>query len=481
MRRESATVYADQFEYLADCFELIRLRCDAYALRTDAMETERMSRYSERHGRGSDRGHLLEIYYDLDRSIARKEDLIVRRKKDTEKSGARFAIDTFSQNYSLGRDEMKIILVLLYNESAGRNQTRYTTGNDILNLIYPTSVEALKASRFFSAGASLIGKALVRCLPDEDGANFLRANYEVTEKTLREVLGGRSGEYNSVLETLPEGPFQIREPAFDLNRVVLGDQVRAVLEDVLWQAREGQMLFQQWGMDRLLEKGRGLVVLFSGLPGTGKTMTAEGMAGALKRKLLVVDYSQLESKWIGETEKNIVQIFRAASDARSVLLLDEADAILAGRLDGGHYNDRAYNRQVSLLLQELEHFDGLCILTTNRSTSLDEGLARRISTTVTFDVPGPPEREEIWRRLISPRVPLSVDVDIPALAMRFQLTGGHIKNIVVSALRTAARRGGEEARVTQRDFMAAGEREKAAFRSESRRIGFGKMEGLSYS
>jgi SpoVK/Ycf46/Vps4 family AAA+-type ATPase len=206
----------------------------------------------------------------------------------------------------------------------------------------------------------------------------------------------------------------------------------------------------------LLEKGRGVVILFSGLPGTGKTMTAEAMAGALGRKLLVADYSQLESKWIGETEKNIVSVFRVAAGAGAVVLLDEADAILAGRLDGSHYNDRAYNRQVSLLLQQLEHFEGLCILTTNRGTTLDEGLARRIGSTVIFGVPGPPERERIWRSLISPRVPLVPDVDLALLAERYPLCGGHIKNIVVSALRSAARREGPAGREREAGVQAGG-------------------------
>jgi len=480
MSREAVRLYGDQFDYLADCFELIRLRYDAYTLRTEAMETERMSRYAERHGR-ADRSHILEIYYDLDRSIGRKEETITRRKRESDRSGARFPIDTFAQTHHLNRDEVRILLVLLYNESAGRNQTRLTSGNDILSLLYPNSVEALKASRYLSPGATLLSRGLARALEEEEGANFLRANYEVTEKSLREILGGKSSEHASLMaEAVPEGPFRIREPRFNLDRVALDAAARQAVDEVIWQVKDGSVLMEDWELGNLLEKGRGVVVLFSGLPGTGKTMTAEAMAGTLGRKLLLADYSQLESKWIGETEKNIVQVFRAAAESDAVLLLDESDAILAGRLDGGHYNDRAYNRQVSLLLQELESFEGLCILTTNRETSLDEGLARRIGTTIIFGVPEPQEREKIWRGLISRKVPLDSDVDIAALAARFPLAGGHIKNIIVAALRSAARRGGTETRVTMNDFVRAAERERAGFRP-TRSIGFGRAKGYSFS
>ncbi|TPW10693.1 MAG: hypothetical protein FD129_1843, partial [bacterium] len=438
MRRESATTYSDQFEYLADRFELIRLKCDAYALRGEAGDFERTARWNDRHGKS----HLLGSIDDLDRTIQRREEAVTRRLRESEASGHRFAIDQFAETHQLSREEYEILLVLLFNESAARGQGRISSGNDILNLLFTSHVEALRASRYLSSSSTLLNHGLVRALPEEEGCNFLRSSYEVTEKTLREILGVRTraeGGESAQAQTsvLPEGPYRFIAPRFQLDRVVLDSAIRQQLEDVLWQMNDGRVLFDDWELGRLLEKGRGVVVLLSGLPGTGKTMSAEALAGSLGCKLLVADYSQLESKWIGETEKNIVTVFRAARDSGSVLLLDEADAILAGRLEGGHYNDRAYNRQVSLLLQELEQFEGLCILTTNRETSLDEGLARRLGATIQFGIPGPAEREQIWRGLISPRVPLAGDVDFTGLAADFALCGGNIKNAVVTALRGA--------------------------------------------
>lgn len=484
MRREAVAAYIDQFEYLADCFELIRLRLEAYALRHEALETERVARYSEQH-REIARSHVLEGYHDIQRSIARTEEMIARRRRDSEKQGVRFAIDQFVQAQQLGREEYQILLVLLYNESTGRHPGRVTTGNEILNLLFQHPADALRASRFLNPTAPLLSRGLIRALPDDEGTSFMRSNYELTEATLREVVGDRSrlsGDHEQLAaDILPEGPYRLVTPRFTLDRVVLDDRIRDQLHDLLWQIREGRRIFDDWEVGRLMEKGRGAVALLAGRPGTGKTMTAEGLAGSLDRRLLVADFSQLESKWIGETEKNIVAIFRAARQSGAVLLIDEADAILAGRLDGGHYNDRAYNRQVSLLLQELEEFDGLCLLTTNRESALDDALARRLSLTIHFGVPGPVERARIWRALVSPRVPLAADVDFSALADRFPLCGGHIKNAVLTALRTAARQGGERARVTQECFIRAAESEQTGFHPEPRPIGFGAGEGYSYS
>ena len=489
MRREQTGAYRDQFEYLADCFELIRRRGDSYNIRTDALETERMACYTEQSGFESERSHLLEIYRGIEGEVARKEAEVSRRKLETEALGIRFPLDAFVERFRLREEETQILLVLLYNESVGRSHARFTTGNEILNLLFPKPVGALKASRFLDVGATLLQEGLVRSISDDDGSNFLRAAYEVTEKTLHEVLGVR--DRNSIRESQNAsftsssawtGPFRAIAPRISLDRVVLAPAIRERIEDVLWQAEHGGELFREWGLDRVVEKGKGTIILLSGPPGTGKTMTAEAMASHLGRPLFVADYAELESKWIGETEKNIVAVFAAAAEAGAVLLLDEADAVLASRVEGGHYNDRAYNRQVSILLTEIENYEGLCILTTNREVTLDEGLARRIAATFEFSIPEEAERLRIWKSLLPDRVPLAKDVDLNELARRFPMAGGHIKNAVLAAARKAARRDGRNAHVKQQDLMEAAEAERHSFRPCSRPIGFGESSSaVSYS
>ena len=482
MRSDSVLAYRDQFEYFADCFELIRRRSDAYSIRAEALDAERMVSYSERSGYVSERSQLLEIYRGVMGEAAELAERIRRRKAETLHQGVRFAFDDFVEHHGLEPEEEQILLVGFYNEARGHGHARHTGGHEILNLLFPDSVEALKASRFLDAGATLLRRGLLRVSSDHDHLdNFLRAAYEVTEKTLRVVLG--VSERPNITEEQPglQGmretsatSYRVVAPQVSLEHVVLSQAIRRGVEEVLWQAREGRAIYEKWGLDRVLEKGKGTVVLFAGPPGTGKTMTAEAMAHRLGRPLHIADYAELESKWIGETEKNIVEIFRAAREARAVLLLDEADAILSSRLDGGFYNDRAYNRQVSILLHELETFEGLCILTTNRMVTLDEGLARRVSATFQFNVPGPTERLRIWESLIPGRMPLAEDVDLRVLAHRYPLAGGHIKNAILTAARRAAIRDGEQVCIRQEDLGEAAAGERRSFRPGARPIGFGE-------
>jgi AAA+ superfamily predicted ATPase len=443
------------------------------------METERMVRYSERNGFVSDRSHLLEIYRGIETEANRMQAQILERRKETELAGVHFPFQDFIDDNGLSPEEVQILLVLLYNESVGTNHTRFATGNEILNLVFVNPVDALKASRFLDGGGTLFAKGLVRSNSDDDNANFLRAAYEVTEKTLHEVLGVSDHyriqhRYSRAACKSPNSSYRVVTPHVSLPQVVLPEPVRRGVEEILWQVEDGKRVFKEWGMTEVLEKGKGTIVLFSGPPGTGKTMTAEAIAARLGKKLHIADYAQLESKWIGETEKNIVSIFQDAAAADAVLLMDEADAILSARLDGSQYNDVAYNRQVSILLTEIEAYEGLCILTTNRSVTLDDGLARRVSATFNFGVPGPEERLRIWESLLPGGVPLAKDIDLEALARRFPMAGGNIKNAIVTAVRKAALRGGRKARVTQKDFGEAARGEKGSFRPGSRPIGFGE-------
>jgi AAA+ superfamily predicted ATPase len=492
MRRERAHIYRDQFEYLADCFDIIRKRGDAFNIRNEAQETERMVRYSERTGFESERSHLLEIYRDIEREIEAREDDVRRNKARAEAAGIRFPIDGFMERHALSPEEVQILFVLLYNESVGRTHARFQSGNEILNLLFPNPVSALKAAEHLGTQSHLFQKGLVQAVFDDHSTNFLRASYEVTEKTLHEVLGVRDRESvrqhhgAKEFQTGAQNPgaeriYRTIVPRVSLDQVVLSGEMRTRLEEVLWQVERGDLLFKTWGLEQVMEKGRGTILLFCGPPGTGKTMTAEALAERLSRPLFAADYSQLESKWIGDTEKNIVGVFRDARTDDAVLLLDEADSILAARLDGGHYNDRAYNRQVSLLLTELENFDGVCILTTNREVTLDTGLARRISARFDFTIPGVEARTKIWNALVPAAIPLGDDVDFAALAERFPMAGGNIKNVVLGAVRRAARRDGETARVGQDDFECAAAHERESFEAERRAIGFRSAAPSSYS
>jgi SpoVK/Ycf46/Vps4 family AAA+-type ATPase len=182
---------------------------------------------------------------------------------------------------------------------------------------------------------------------------------------------------------------------------------------------------------------RGPVVLFSGRSGTGKTLAAEVVAGAIGRPLFTVDLSQLVSKYIGETEKHIDDVLRGGERAGAVLFFDEADAMFSSRTDVSTSNDRYANLEVGYLLQRIEQHDGLVILATNLNQSIDEAFLRRFHARVEFPFPEPAERRRIWELML----PGAGAVDLDRVA-RFRLAGGDIRNAALKAIFLAARDGG---------------------------------------
>jgi SpoVK/Ycf46/Vps4 family AAA+-type ATPase len=248
-------------------------------------------------------------------------------------------------------------------------------------------------------------------------------------------------------------------PERTLADVVLPPRTRRTLEQALAQVRNHNLIFQRWGLGERHATGRGLAFNFAGPPGTGKTICAEAIAHALGRKLLVVDYAEAESMWIGETPKNIVAIFRAAVEQNAVLFFDEADAIASRRSAGSPMRyERESNLTVNVLLRELEAFNGIVIFATNLAANFDPAFERRIRTHVLFEMPGVEERARIWQLQLHPRkTPVAADVDFGQLAGRYAMSGGDIKNAVIKAAAAAAAEPGPDLgkQITQAHFEAA--------------------------
>ena len=250
-------------------------------------------------------------------------------------------------------------------------------------------------------------------------------------------------------------------PERSLADVVVSPQTRRTLEQALAQVRNHSLIFGRWGLGERHASGRGLAFNFAGPPGTGKTICAEAIAHALGKKLLVVDYAEAESMWVGETPKNIVATFRAAVEQNAVLFFDEADAIATRRSAGTPLpHDRESNLTVNVLLRELEAFNGIVIFATNLAANFDPAFERRIRTHVLFEMPGVEERAQIWQLQIHPKkTPLAADVDFRRLAERYAVSGGDIKNAVIKAAAAAAAEPGPELgkSICQRHFEAAAE------------------------
>ncbi len=227
------------------------------------------------------------------------------------------------------------------------------------------------------------------------------------------------------------------QPTFRLEDVVLPDDRRAQLDEIVAHVVHAQTVLQGWGFGEQLPYGRGVAALFSGASGTGKTMAAQAIAQCLQTEIFVVDLSQCVSKYIGESEKNLDVVFGDAERAGAVLLFDEADALFGKRSEVKDAHDRYANIEVAYLLQRMEAYAGLAILTTNFRQNLDPAFLRRLRFVVEFPKPDPGAREEIWRKCLPADAPVGADVDVRFLARRFELTGGHIRQITLRAAFTA--------------------------------------------
>jgi len=228
------------------------------------------------------------------------------------------------------------------------------------------------------------------------------------------------------------------EPAVSWSDLVLPPDTATQLEELCARVRLRSTVLHDWGFAQKLPRGRGTGALFTGPPGTGKTTAAEVVAGELGLDLFSIDLSAVVSKYIGETEKNLEQIFSAAAEADAILLFDEADALFGKRSEVHDAHDRYANIETSFLLQRMEQYEGVAILATNLRHNLDEAFLRRLQFVVDFPFPNEAQRAGIWRVSFPPGAPRADDVDVVQLAREFRLSGGGIKNAVLHAAYLAA-------------------------------------------
>jgi hypothetical protein len=225
------------------------------------------------------------------------------------------------------------------------------------------------------------------------------------------------------------------------NELVLPPATLARLHDVAAAIANRGLVQRTWRMGRLSLSPDGLAVLFQGVSGTGKTMAASVIAGELGLDLYRIELAGVVSKYIGETEKNLDRIFRAARRSNAILLFDEADALFGRRSEVKDAHDRYANLEVAYLLQRMEEHDGPVILATNLARNMDQAFARRLHYIVEFPKPDVTGRESLWRQMLAPPLPCADDVDPCRLAKVFDLTGGEIRKTALEAAFVAAANG----------------------------------------
>ncbi|HEY1652717.1 MAG TPA: ATP-binding protein [Acidimicrobiales bacterium] len=289
------------------------------------------------------------------------------------------------------------------------------------------------------SGAGEVGEAVhFQLTPDA-----VRRSVEAAE--LAAVLGGRtpsSADYLAGARSQNASGLERHArrvtPSVGWDDLVLRAVVRAQLEELASRALNRDLVLGEWGMRPGGGRGRGVTALFAGDPGTGKTMAAEVVAGSLGLDLYAVDLSSVVDKYIGETEKHLEQIFSEAEGVNGVILFDEADALFGKRSEVSDAHDRHANIEVAYLLQRMERFDGLAILATNLRNNLDEAFARRLDAIVEFPMPDAAERLALWERCLGDGVPRGTDVDVAVFASSFELSGGNIRSIALTAAYFAA-------------------------------------------
>lgn len=239
--------------------------------------------------------------------------------------------------------------------------------------------------------------------------------------------------------------------------VISGEKTQQILSAISQQANAVK-IFQEWGFGEIFEKGIAVTLLFWGIPGTGKTLTAQAIADELKMELKIYQTADIETSEPGGAERAIRQIFQDSRGKKTIILFDECDSLLMDRNEVGPI----LGAQVNALLTEIERYDGVIVFTTNRMGKLDPALERRITTKVEFPFPNREARIAIWKRMIPKKCPLNADVDYEKLA-DYPLTGGNIKNAVLNAARSAAYAEAKELKLE--DFVKAIEKELESIQS----------------
>lgn len=408
----------------------------------------------------------------INKELKRKEELFWERVKKSLKCRKSFVIEELAAYYSLNNFEKKVFIFFIYLEFYHRPNSMCSESEILALFDYRDSiVERIKRVRHFTYSSPLIkNKILAKGGRKPYPQNFQEyalsyAGLELISKVLDgEKLEDVQKEKNSGFDRV--GYQKI--PRYLLDDVKLASEIKDKI--IFFLSNYKDNFLEKIGAGRVIKNNKNLIFLFYGPPGTGKSMLAEAIASYLGKKMLLVEFPKITSRWLGSTDKNISKMFKTAQENDMILSIDEADSLLYNR----SYAQQDHNiRFVNIMLQEIERFEGVAVLTTNLDKLLDQAIERRVSLKVKLEKPDEKLREKIWQSHIPKSIRLSKDVDFVSLAKKYDFTGGYIKNAVFNAMRKI----GKEKRKTIRmdDFIFGAEIESSdMFAKENKaKIGFG--------
>jgi len=323
---------------------------------------------------------------------------------------------------------------------------------------WDTDYAAEISERFYSVGGTTIAQILDRAEAESGG------NTPSTETLWDAARECSRPEFRGLAQHVV--------PKYRFEDLILPDRIMGQLKMLTSYLAEQENVFHRWGAIKVRPRGFGIKALFSGGPGTGKTMAAEVIAGHLGLDMFRVDTSSVISRWVGETEKNLREIFDAAEGGTAIILFDEADSLFGSRGEVKQAQDRFANQEVAFLLQRLEVFEGCAILTTNLQENIDEAFLRRFGAVIEFPMPNVEARRELWGRAIPAGAPKSADLDLDVISKQFILAGGNIVSAAINAciLASAARES-----VGMKHVVEAVAREMVKMGKQVSRVHFGEF------
>ncbi|MFK5881589.1 MAG: ATP-binding protein [Sulfurospirillum sp.] len=451
------TPYLDHLEYLKDQFSRIDLyKKLAHIRQSVARNSPSISRLKNR---------LQEL-----------ESRIMERMKVTKDD---MVVDTIFQENELNSKEQLIFLALLKEEYASEFESLRDM-NTLINLVSLDDYEKMKNRSLLEEGSKLIESLLIDY--DEMFSSFggVSRSFFISEEILQKIMHPNKEKKNKKikLDMLigEQDLFELIDPTTTMDDVVLHPKTREVLNFLLKQVDASVLkLLREWGI-KSRRSGIDAKVIFYGPPGTGKTMTAVSLAKTMRKRVLSFDCSKILSKYIGESEKNVRNIFDSYKDlcqktkSKPLLLLNEADQFLSSRSVGVNSSaDKMHNQMQNIFLEQIEKFDGILIATTNLLESIDPAFSRRFDYKIEFTKPDFRQRLELWRKMLPENALYSEDFDIKSLA-KFPLSGGQM-NVVLknTALGVAIK---EEPIFTLEDFENSIKREIQGAFGEEKSMGF---------
>lgn len=364
-------------------------------------------------------------------------------QKNTElskKNNIDLFIEEAAKKYNLNEKEKNILLFSICYEVRNSKHIE-KTAMEIINMTDPFCPvsEKMQQILYFSDESPLIKYGMLSV--DARRIRNAASGYSVNNSFMKVVAKALSGElvkwegYNEERETdeehkeLQEVGY-VRDANYMLSNVILKEEVKEKMRFFL--ESNGNEAFNKYNISKKIKNGKGLIFLFYGPPGTGKSMLAEAVASHFGKKILELEVPKILNRWVGDTEKSIYRFFETAKKNDFIIVINEADTLLYNR---GYATQEHDIKFVNVMLNELEKYEGVAILTTNMDMLLDPALERRISFKLKFDLPTQKERENIWRELIPLDMVLSNDIDFQYMAEKYKFAGGNIKNAILNAIR----------------------------------------------